>query len=141
MLPNDIEAIFSEQLAKAVTVGERDLVVSMKVFCEQVQYSPFLRERAFELFVSSSLKDFAKKLLSRALTYRNQKPSIATVSELKKHKLEGDRDELRAAYTKYVGVVVKSYNAEIATARTDQKVFDLVLLSVIKQFSSLYIGN
>lgn len=142
MLPNDIEAIFSEQLAKTVTVGERDLVVSMKVFCEQVQYSPFLRERAFELFVSSSLKDFAKKLLSRALTYRNQKPSrVATVSELKKHKLEGDRDELRAAYTKYVGEVVKSYNAEIATARTDQKVFDLVLLSVIKQFSSLYIGN
>ena len=43
---------------------------------------------------------------------------------------------MRAAYTKYVGEVVQSYNAEIATARTDQKVFDLVLLSVIKQFSS-----
>ena len=62
-------------------MGERDLVVSMKVFCEQVQYSPFLRERAFELFVSSSLKDFAKKLLSRALTYRNQKLPESLLSQ------------------------------------------------------------
>lgn len=142
-LPTDIEAIFSEKLRKDITVGQTDLISSMKVICEQIQYSAFLKDRAFLLFGSSTLKDFAKKLLSRALDYRNQKAYIyATTEDLARYKLKGKTvQEKRLAYSEHVFEVVKSYNAEIENAESDMRVLDLLFLSVIKQLSSLYLGN
>ena len=110
----------------------------MKVICGQVQYSSFLRARAFSHFDSSSLADFAKKLLTRANEYVLQKFACSpTTEELAQYNFKGGLSEKRKEYFVYVAAVAKQYNTNIQASGSDMQIFDYVVLSLISQIKTL----
>ena len=143
-LPQAVVDSFNEHLDKYSTdkAGPRDMLLACKIICTRIVNSPFLQSRAFSLFDAGSLLDFAEKLVNRGIAFISQKTNAFTDEDLAPYKLDGKTlNDRRKEFRKLRAEISSEYQNDIIASDSDERTFDLLLLTLLNQLKKLSLTN